>query len=269
MDVINATILGLIQGLAEALPISSSAHLALYKYFANATEVPMLFDVLLHVATLFAVLVVFRKRIGELLASFFRFVTRRTRKDDAEHLTQIATILLASAVTAIVGFALKDLVKNLNVRTLPIGFCITGALLIISGNSRLKKIPNILRTAAILGIVQGVAVFPGISRLGSTISILLMLGFAEENAGEFSFILSIPAVLGASLLEGMSAYKHGLWLSMGTLPVACGMLSAFLLCLMALKLFLYIIKSRRLAVFAFYLFSLAIFLQTYFVFWNA
>ena len=267
MNTLNAVILGLIQGIAEALPISSSAHLALYKYFANAEEVPILFDVLLHVATVFAVIIVFHKKIGSLIASFFRFVIRKTTEDDKQNLSHIAIILLASAVTAIVGFALKDLIKNLNVRALPIGFFITGILLLVSQKAKLKTVPNILRTAAILGIIQGLAVFPGISRSGSTISILLMLGFAQDEVGEFSFILSIPAVLGAALLEGLSAYKHGIPLAMDAISIASGMFTAFFLCLLTLLVFLRIIKSGRLAGFAFYLFPLAILLQSYFLFW--
>ena len=269
MDSMHAIILGLIQGVAEALPISSSAHLLLYKYFANAKEVPIFFDLLLHVATVCSVMIVFRKKIVALIASFFRLVIRKTTENDKQNLSQIAIILIASCITAIVGFALKDLIKHLNIKALPLGFCITGFLLLISQKAKLKKTPNVIRTSAILGIVQGLAVFPGISRSGSTIAILLMLGFAQDEVGELSFILSIPAVLGATILEGISAYTHGATLTMGTFPIAIGMLSAFLLCLATLLICLRIIKSGYIAGFAFYLFPLAIILQSYFVFWTA
>jgi len=268
MNIINVLILGLIQGIAEALPISSSAHLLLYKHFANAKNVPIFFDVLLHIATLLAVMLVFRKKIAEFTVSLFRFTLRRSTENDKRCLSHIAIILLASLITAIVGFALKDLVKNLNAKAIPIGFCMTASFLLVSQKTRLKKTPNILRTAAILGIAQGLAVFPGISRLGMTVSTLLMLGFAREEVTEFSFILSIPAVLGAALLEGLSAIKSGASLAIDTFTLSCGMLVAFLFCLVTLNLFLRVIRSGRLACFAFYLFPLAILLQAYFVFWS-
>ena len=116
---------------------------------------------------------------------------RKNSIDDRENLMMVVLILIATFITAIVGFALKDLTKNLNIKAIPIGFVITSIMLLVSSKTHLKEKPNLVRTAIILGIAQGISVFPGISRSGATISILLMLGFLDEEVAETSFILSI------------------------------------------------------------------------------
>ncbi len=266
MKNIEGILLGLIQGVAEFLPISSSGHLDLYKYFFSVKNAPLLFDILLHLATLFSIIIVFRKKIASLFLSFFRFVIRKTDKEDSENLKSIAIMLLATLITAIVGVALKDLVKTFNIKAIPIGFFITSVMLLASSTVRLKKRPNILRTAAILGIAQGLAVFPGISRSGMTIATLLMLGFDENEVGEFSFILAIPAILGATILEVPSSFKT--LEAIGVAPLIFGMSISFVLGLISLSLLLKILKGGRFKGFAFYLLPLSVILGAYFAFFS-
>ena len=262
MTIFQAIILGIIQGVGEFLPISSSGHLELYKYFLCTKDFPFVFDILLHVATLFSLCLVFRKKIVGLIFSTLRFIVRKNSIDDKENLWLVALILIATLVTAIVGFALKDLIKGLNIKAIPLGLLITSVMLLISSKARLKERPNLIRTALILGIAQGISVFPGISRSGMTISVLLMLGFLNEEVAETSFILSIPAILGALVLELHSSPIK----SLEYLPILVGMLTAFIVGFFALTLLINLLKTKKIAYFAFYLLPLSIVLSIYFNF---
>lgn len=261
VSIFQSIILGIIQGVGEFLPISSSGHLELYKYLFNVKDFPFVFDILLHVATLASICLVFRKKIASLIFSTLRFIVRKNSIDDRENLSLVAIILIATFITAIVGFALKDLTKNLNIKAIPIGFIITSTMLLVSSKAKLKEKPNIIRTALILGVAQGISVFPGISRSGMTISILLMLGFLNEEVAEVSFILSIPAILGALVLELHSSIDS---ISFEYLPVAIGMLTAFVVGFFALTLLKNLLKTKKIACFAFYLFPLSIALIIFF-----
>lgn len=262
MNIFQAIILGIIQGIGEFLPISSSGHLELYKYFFNAKDFPFIFDIFLHVATLLSLCLVFRKKIVGLILSTLRFIVRKNSIDDKENLWLVALILIATLVTAIVGFALKDLTKGLNIKAIPLGLLITSVMLLISSKARLKEKPNLIRIALILGIAQGISVFPGISRSGMTISVLLMLGFLNEEVAETSFILSIPAILGALVLELHSSPIK----SLEYLPILVGMLTAFIVGFFALTLLINLLKTKKIAYFAFYLLPLSIVLSIYFNF---
>ena len=264
MDSIHALILGIIQGIGEFLPISSSAHLELYKYFFKVEDAPLIFDVLLHLATLASICLVFSRRLGQLFISFFRFIARKNDDADKENLSIIFIILLSSLITAIVGFGAKDLVHSFNIQAFSIGFVVTAFMLAISKTVRFKEKPNVLRSSALLGIAQGFAVFPGISRLGMTFSVILMLGFLEKDALELSFILSIPAVLGATLLEFLSSYKT--LQDIGALQIVLGMGVAFITALIALPILSFIVKKGKIYIFSVYLILLSLGLTVYFKF---
>ncbi|MGP1438164.1 MAG: undecaprenyl-diphosphate phosphatase [Treponema sp.] len=259
MTIFQSIMLGIIQGVGEFLPISSSGHLELYKYFSNMKDSPFVFDILLHVATLASLCIVFRKKIISLILCALRFVVRKNNIDDKENLSLIALILISTFITAIVGFALKDLTKHLSIKAIPIGFIITSIMLLISSKSHLKEKPNLIRTALILGVAQGISVFPGISRSGMTISVLLMLGFLNEEVAEISFILSIPAILGALVLELRSSI-----IPLDYLPILVGMLTAFVVGFFALTLLINLLKTKKISYFSFYLLPLSISLGVYF-----
>lgn len=265
MTVLQSILLGAIQGVAEFLPISSSGHLALAAHFFGQTDVPLLFDVLLHVATLMAVLIVFRAPILGLFAVLGRFVLRKPREGDDEGLRMILAVIIGTAVTGAVGFALKDLVENLAPLWISACMVLTGIILLVSGRYQPKKtvsVPTPLQ-GLIVGLAQGIGVIPGISRSGSTIAASLFSGLDRKKAGEFSFLLSIPAILAAFMLELKDA--DNLAGNVALLPLVIGMATAFAVGFVSLKFLLGLINRGRLGWFAAYLIPAGLGLAAYFL----
>ncbi len=264
MTLFQSIILGLIQGLAEFLPVSSSGHLLLAQKLFSLEEVPILFDIILHLATLLAVLLVFRKTIWRLLCVLCRFFIRKTTSEDSFDLSMILAIITGTAVTAVFGLILNRFIPDLPVQAVFTGFLITAFVLILSSVYSRKKHTSAIQEnkkitwyqAAITGLAQGIGVLPGISRSGSTISAALFCNIDRETAGTFSFLLSIPAILGAFILELKDL--DTLSSTVQPLPLIAGCLAAFLSGLFALKILLKLIKKGRLEYFAFYLIPLAI-----------
>lgn len=212
MTTIQAIILGAVQGMTEFLPVSSSGHLVLFQHLFGLEEPELLFDICLHVGTLMAVLVVFYREIAEILTALVRIpsgaarsggVVSLWRTDPAIRLAVL--IVVGSVPTAIIGFLFKGITDRLFGSPLLVGgmLLVTGTLLWLTrwACRQGRPIPQTtLRDAVIIGIVQGLAIIPGISRSGSTISTALFLGVDRKVAGRYSFLLSIPAILGALLL---------------------------------------------------------------------
>ena len=262
MTIVQAILLGAIQGVAEFLPISSSGHLAIAEYFLGQTEVPIIFDILLHIATLGAVCIVFYRTIWRLLTVLGRFMIRKTIEDDKADLRLIAALLISTAVTGVLGIIMKDIVQAKNPVFIAVCFMITGIVLFISGRIKPKKttpVPSILQ-AAIIGAAQGVGVLPGISRSGSTIAAALLTGLDRERAGEYSFLLSIPAIIAAFIFELKSA--DTMTGAVGVPALAAGMLTAFVVGLFALIFLLKLINKGKLGLFAYYLIPAGIFVLT-------
>ncbi len=266
MSIPSALLLGLVQGISEFLPISSSGHLAVLSALLNIGETPILFSVFLHMATLFAVLIVFRKRIASLVVSLFRLVKGMLGKASNQSgkrqeglaaiesdVRLILALVVATALTAIVGFLIKDVAKSLPPVVISLLFVVTGILLILSGRVKEEGASENLnvRQAVAVGLAQGVAVLPGLSRSGTTISAALFAGVKRSSAGEFSFLLSIPAILAAFVLELRDAAL--LAESVSAAALIAGMLSAFVSGLFSMKLLLRLINRGKLKVFAFYL----------------
>jgi undecaprenyl-diphosphatase len=264
MTILQAIILGSIQGLAEFLPISSSGHLAIAAHFLGQSEAPLLFDILLHLATLGAVCLVFRSTIGRLIAAAWRFVIRKNSPEDRSSLALILALMVATAFTGIIGFAIKDFVANISLFWVSCCLAITGVVLLASS---LVKPKNPVQTPGLLqalwvGIAQGIGVIPGISRSGSTISASLFSGLDRKAAGEFSFLLSIPAILAAFMLELKDADTLAGTVSVTSL--GAGMLSAFLVGYLALKFLIGLINRGKLGWFAAYLIPAGISLAIWF-----
>jgi len=255
-------LLGLFQGVAEFLPISSSGHLLLLKELLGLSEVPRLFDIVLHLATLLSILVVFRKRIGGILGAFYRWASRsKSAKHgdaeraarDAENLALILPLLAATFVTAAIGFMIERYAPVESPRAVSVFFLVTAALLLASSRFqgvRGYKELGIVR-GALIGLGQGIGVFPGISRSGITISSGLAAGLSREASGEFAFLLAVPAILGAFLLELKDA--AGLGEAVAFLPIAAGFLAAFAAGVAALSFLIPIVRKGKLAWFAVYL----------------
>ncbi len=294
MSIIQAILLGLLQGVAEFLPISSSGHLAVVQNLFSLDDVPLLFDVFLHLATLAAVVVFFRKKIWLLLCVLGRWISRRSRAGDAAGLQTIAALLLGTAVTGVFGVVLKDFIPDVPIKVVCAGFIVTAFVLILSaklnarrtlkkaagdsaadGAGKTGKAVNSAEaynadsaaeapvSAAVrpvqgllIGLAQGFGVLPGISRSGSTIAGALLCGVDRTTAGEFSFLLSIPAILGAFVLEAKDIGAVASSIGMGTVAVGCA--AAFVSGFAALAFLMKIIRKGKLEWFAAYLIPIGI-----------
>lgn len=272
MSVLEGILLGLLQGIAEFLPISSSGHLAIAQELFNLEDVPLLFDVFLHLATLGAVVLFFRKRIWSLLQVVGRWIARRSLPEDKADLQTIVALLLGTLVTGIFGIFLSDVVEDIDEKLICVGFFITAGLLIFGDameERRRKKSLAADLDATVgkasgvkplqglgIGLAQGFGVLPGISRSGSTIAGALLCGVDREQAGEFSFLLSIPAILGAFVLQLEDLDEIGS--AVGIAPVVAGCISAFIAGIFALSVLMKIVRKGKLEWFAVYLIPLGI-----------
>jgi len=210
MTVWKAILLGILQGLTEFLPISSSGHLVIAQRLLGLRGPELAFDLLLHLGTVLAILVFLRVEISGMLGALFR---RSSLVElPAWGARDILLVLVSSVPTAAIGFALRDTVET--------GFTLRGVgwaylaltFLLLMSNLRFrhKFDPERISVwdAVAIGVAQGVAVLPGLSRSGATISVALMLGIGASRSAKFSFLISLPAILGASLLtlyRGVSA----------------------------------------------------------------
>lgn len=214
MTMLEATLLGAVQGLTEFLPVSSSGHLALARIFLGANEPSLSYDLVLHISTTFATLIYFSKDLCALYCEWgYGLFNRNARKWNGWRVG--CGVIVGSCFTAPIGLFLKDVVEAFSQNSLAvsIGLLITSFLLISS--KFIKERDAVLSpfSAAVIGIVQGIAVFPGISRSGSTIWSGLFLGLKKEEAFRFSFLLSIPAILGATLLQAKDVGGAGAFYS--------------------------------------------------------
>ena len=257
----EAIILGVVQGLTEFLPVSSSGHLVLFQRILGMKHAELLFDVAVHLGTLVAVIVVFRLEIKKIITALAQLIflsgpkaTIRQKVEADPQLKMALLIVIGSIPTAILGFLFAGIADRLFRSGLITGLMliVTGLLLWLTrrtGASQDQAQCNRLtpKNAFIIGTVQGLAIIPGISRSGSTISIALMLGIDREMAARYSFLLSIPAIIGAGLLS----VKDDLFQT--NLAIGTALLGAFTAALVgyaALKALLQMVKKGRLHVFA-------------------
>lgn len=262
MSIWESIIQGIVQGVAEFLPISSSGHLnIIHGLFGEGEPLPLSFNVLLHLFSLIAVIIIFRKKIGSLITGGLTGIKVKKYNDS---LQMIVLIVVATIPTAIIGFLGKDfLEENLsNPAIVSIVLFFNGILLYSSKFFQQKSLKLTIKTALIIGIVQGLAITPGISRSGSTISIAILLGIHREDAGEFSFLLSIPAILGGMLLSikditSINSDLLGIYL--------IGGLFAFVIGYCSLLMLLKLIKKGHFYVFAYYCWAVSIPSAIYFI----
>ncbi len=248
MNWIEALILGLVQGLTEFLPVSSSGHLEIGKaLFGIHSEQSLIFTVLVHGATVLSTLVVFRKEIAQLFIGLFKI------KWNYE--TQYVSKLIVSMIpVAIVGFFFKDFVESLfqsNVMFVGLMLLITAIILTLAYYAKSKNKEISFLDAFIIGISQAIAVLPGISRSGSTIATGLLLGNKKEKIAEFSFLMVIVPILGENFLDLIQG-DFVSNVSVGTLPLTVGFIAAFISGLFACKWMIDIVKRGKLIYFAIY-----------------
>lgn len=319
MSVIQGILLGILQGVAEFLPISSSGHLQIAQQLFGLEEVPLLFDVFLHLATLLAVSIYFWPKIWNLLKIFGRWIARKpvAVKNDSGADTEtvlaqtkaaeaaeqagrktIIAIIISTVITGVLGVVTSKVIPDMPVKIVCAGFLVTSALLITSAMYEKKLASKIaskksaesaevsepakaavpaesaesessnqdslqqepkgvtIKQSIAIGIMQGLGTLPGISRSGSTISGALFSGLDRSTAGDYSFIVSIPAILGAFILEVKDLGEVSQ--SIGAAPVIAGCAAAFAVGYISLATLMKLIKKGKLQWFAAYLIPVAV-----------
>ncbi len=253
MSILQAVLLGALQGFTEFLPVSSSGHLVLARAVMGLEKSPVLFDVILHMATLIVVIWTFRYRLGSILLALYHFLSLRANPDERTHLNYMLRVIEASALTALVGVGIYQLDIHDDPFITGVFFLVTALILLttrfIKGKDHLN-LPGRVQSF-IIGIAQGFGVLPGISRSGITISTGLLLGLSRRAAGEFSFLLSIPAILGALFLSLKDIGELSSVVPPSSL--IAGFLTAVLTGYVFLRLLLWLISHGKLWIFAIYL----------------
>ena len=252
---IQTFILGVVQGLCEFLPVSSSGHLALLQYFfglnADGEEMTA-FNLLLHFATVISLIIYFRREIFSVLSEWFIGFTGDRRPGWAYGWA----ILIASFFTAIIGLPMRKTVDIISASPLYVGCGLIFTAIILATVpviSHGKKKNSLLKIAIVVGIAQGIAVLPGVSRSGMTIATSLLMGMGLTQAFKFSFMISIPAILGANLLEFLKFFKSG---EVAFMPEGylASCIAAFVLGLAALGIMRRLVASEKWPYFGIYCF---------------
>ena len=255
MNTIEAILMGILQGLTEYLPVSSSGHLTIAaNLFGIDGEQNLTFTVAVHVATVLSTLVILWKEIVWILKGLFKW-------DGAMNAEQryVLAIVVSMIPVGIVGVFFKDYVEEIfGAGLMVVGCCLllTALLLIFSYYARPRQKENIsLADAFVIGLAQAAAVLPGLSRSGSTIATGLLLGNKKEQLAQFSFLMVIPPILGEALLDILKAMSQGsetATAGIGTWPLLAGFLAAFLSGCLACKWMLGIVRRGKLIYFGIY-----------------
>ena len=253
--------LGMVQGLTEFLPVSSSGHLVIFQTLFGMEGPQLFFDIMLHVGTGIAVIFFLRKDLAAILggiASWFGDYRRKGGLIDSllshESTRMVILLFIACIPTGLAGILLKDTFEGLfhSVTTTGLALIITGFILFLTRwapqKNRGVRDMNIL-DALIVGLAQGIAITPGISRSGFTICALLFLGINRELSAKFSFLLALPAITGAAILESshINRFSPGM-----LIPVGSGFLTSILFGFLALYLLLAIVRKGKMSMFAYY-----------------
>ncbi|MEZ4809543.1 MAG: undecaprenyl-diphosphate phosphatase [Allomuricauda sp.] len=249
MDIIDAIILGIIQGLTEFLPVSSSGHLELGKAILGAHALPeesLLFTVVLHSATALSTLIVFRKDVWEILKGLFQFKWNEETRFSLK-------IVISMIPAALVGLFLEDFIEVFfdgAIIIVGIMLLITAILLYLADLAKTTDKGVSYRSAFVIGLAQAVAILPGISRSGATISAAVLLGVDKGKSARFSFLMVVPLILGKmakDLLSGEVNFVGDQAVAMGV-----GFLAAFIAGLVACTWMIKLVRQSKLSYFALY-----------------
>jgi len=256
MKLIEAIILGIIQGLAEFLPISSSGHIEIGKKLLGVCEFEesLTFTIVVHFATVLSTLIIFRKDIVQIVKKLFEF------KWNVE--TKFVTFILVSMIPLLaIGLPLKNTLENsgmFNCHILLVGamLILTGILLLSTIKAKQSNKELSYGAAILIGLAQAIALLPGISRSGSTISTGLLLGIDRSTMARFSFLMVIPPILGMTLLDVKDLIETPESLEAATItPLIGGFIAAFVTGLLACTLMIKIVKKGKIQYFAYYCFT--------------
>jgi undecaprenyl-diphosphatase len=278
-SILISIIIGITQGLTEFFPVSSSGHLVIIPYFFKWAYLPLYYAVILHFATLLSLLTVYYRDAGNIISSFFIGIFKRDKRND-KNFKLAVFIIIASLPAAIAGFFLNDIVESFFSKPLYVGiFLLITAIFLFTGEIRGKLIgarlsPNSedlssqldsnnpkmnYPIAFIVGIGQAIAILPGLSRSGSTISFARFFGIKREECVKFSFLLSIPVIFGSFIYE---LYKsHEIILNSSALNMADMAISfvfAYISGLLAIKFLTRLSRNRNLNIFAIYCIVMAV-----------
>lgn len=258
-----AIVLGLVQGVAEFLPISSSGHLSLLQHFFGLEEIDALYNILLHFATLIAVFVVYWRDVADMVVEFFRMIGSlfireegRTRGNPPEARRMVLLLVLGTLPLFLV-LPFDDAVEGLGTNPVFVSamLLVTGCILFLSdryGGGRKTGRTATVKDVLLVGVAQGAATIPGLSRSGTTISAGMALGFERNFAVRFSFLLSLPAVLGATLLKVVKAAQAGEF-DMELLPMyITGMVVAGVVGYFSISLVKLLASKGKFGMFAYY-----------------
>ena len=255
MTILDAVILGLLQALGEFLPISSSAHLVLLPFFTGQAYQGITFDVALHLATLLAVLIYFAK-------DWYQIIKSGLTQPRSEEGKTLWLLILATIPAAVAGILFHDQVETAFRNPIPIAVCLIVFALLLAWADRGTKNTQTavlnLKNLLIIGCAQALALMPGVSRSGITITAALFLGFSRPQSARISFLLSTPVIAGAAVLE----LSH-LSLADVNAPLLWGFISAFLGALAVISGLMKYIKTHSFAVFVWYRILLGIIIITW------
>lgn len=260
IDALTAAALGALQGLTEFLPVSSSGHVAIGAHFFDIQENSLALVILLHLGTLLATILLFRVDIGDLAVEGISAVREPSRFRSTPEGRMLVAIAIATLVTGVLGWTLRDVAEAFaeDLKLVGYGFLVSAAALLASGIARGDLDEVSWSQAVAVGLAQGVAVLPGVSRSGMTIAVAMLLGVQGNASFRFSFLVSLPAIVAAALYEASGAEGLG---SLG--PAAwVGGATAMVTGYVALVILREIILVGRMWTFAVYLVPLGLFLVT-------
>lgn len=232
MNFFTAAFLGIIQGLTEFLPVSSSGHLVLFEHLLNFEQPGILFDVTLHAGTLLAVLIYFRKKLMSLTPRM------------------LILLFVGTIPAAVIGLLFEEQLEASfgDIKMVGLQLIITGIICYFVDKVATKKDNISVTDSFVIGVAQAIAIIPGISRSGSTIFAGVMRGIDKAHVAEFSFLLSIPAILGAIVLQ-IIKYKGQ---EIDIAPYSIGFLTAFVFGLLAIRILLNLLKTKNFKIFTYY-----------------
>ena len=246
----EAILLGIIQGLTEFLPLSSSGHLALFTAILGNNQLPaenLLFTILVHAATAIATVIVFRNDIEAILSGMFK-------KDQPETRAFVGCIVVSTMPAVLIGLFFEDQITALfdtNLGLVGAMLCLTAALLFFTDKASSKEQPITNKVALLIGIAQAIAILPGISRSGATIAIALLIGVSRPEAARFSFLMVIPLILG-SMAKSILDQGAAAAITFDPLPMSVGFLAALASGVLACTWMIALVKRSKLRYFAIY-----------------
>ncbi|GAE30961.1 undecaprenyl-diphosphatase UppP [Halalkalibacter hemicellulosilyticus] len=268
MSIIEAIIFGIVQGITEFLPISSTAHIIITQMVFNYQFPGLSFEIFLHLASILAVVIYFRRDLIEVIVGFFQYFTNKSKENRTQFFFAIY-IVVATGITGILGMLLEDSIGD-SLKTpafIAVSLTITGIFLIIIerfvryGNRKEDQMTFI--DSIIVGLGQTLAVIPGISRSGATLITALFIGLNRDTAVRYSFLLSIPVILGSTVLAIGDFTQGSLVADIGIVPLMIAFIVTFIFSWIGIVWLIGFLKKSKLIYFAIYCFIAAIFVYFY------